>query len=453
MNTLVNIHVTNNSTPAYRQAGVVILLLTGLFFSTSVQAQVWTLQQCLDSARQHNKNLLIARNNIEIGQQKMQEAKANLIPKLTVNADYRYYINLPYQFMPQEAFGGPEGVFKEIQFGVPHNINTNLQLAIPLYNPQVQGGIQSSKIASELTVLQHQKSEEQVLYEVTNFYYNAQILRYQTAYLEGNLINANKLLQNMKLLKEQLLAKVTDVSKVQLQVEQLTDQRELIVSKYDQVLNALKIAVGMPLTQPLVVEESIVTTPSHAYEQTATLDVRIIEKQNTLLQSELSTFKNSRLPSVSLYGSYGVTGFGYDKTPNEFLKFYPVSFAGLQLSYSLFNGTVTRQKISQKKLEIKNKELQAGLTSDQTVLYIETAHQQKSVAQRSVETTLAQVQLAQSIYDQTILQQKQGVASLTDVLLADNALRETQQGHVSALIDYLKADLDHKKATGNLFIK
>jgi outer membrane protein TolC len=58
--------------------------------------------------------------------------------------------------------------------------------------------------------------------------------------------------------------------------------------------------------------------------------------------------------------------------------------------------------------------------------------------------------LAQTIYEQTILQQKQGTASLTDVLLADNALREAQQTYLSAVIDYLKADLELKKLTGNI---
>lgn len=447
MNKLVNTHFVK------RKSVIFLLFLTGMFFSIDTQAQVWTLQQCLDSAQQKNKNLLIARNNMEIGQQKVQEAKANLIPKLAINGDYRYYINLPYQFMPQSAFGGPEGVFKEIQFGVPHNLNANLQLSIPLYNPQVYGSIQSSKIASELVDLQNRKSEEQIAYEVINLYYNAQILYYKAKFIEGNLINSKRLLQNIQMLREQLLAKGTDVSKIQLQADQLTNLQELTTSKYRQVISALKISVGMPLSQDLEVEDSIITTAPQVYEQTVTLDIRIIEKQNSLLQSELSTFKNSRLPSVSLYGSYGTTGFGYDKAPNEFLKFYPVSFAGLQVSYPLFNGTVTKQKVSQKKLEIQNKEIQSSLVADQSALQIETAQQQKSVAQRSVETTLAHIQLAQSIYDQTILQQKQGVASLTDVLLADNALRETQQTHLSALIDYLKADLDLKKATGNLFLK
>lgn len=447
MNTLVNAHFP------YRKSAFVFLLFAGLFLSTASYSQVWTLQQCLDSAQQHNKSLLIARNNIEIGQQKMEEAKANLIPKLTVNADYRYFINLPYQFMPESAFGGPEGVFKEIQFGVPHNINANLQLSIPLYNPQVYGALQSTKIASELTILQHQRSQEQILYEVTNLYYNAQILYYQVAFLDENLINANKLLQNIQLLKEQLLAKGTDVSKVQLQVEQLTTQREQIFSKYTQVLNALKITMGIPVDHDLEVDTDIASSSTIEYTQTLTLDSRLVTKQNALLNSELSTLKNSRLPSLSLYGSFGTSGFGYDKSPNEFLKFYPVSFTGIQLSYPLFNGTITNRKLNQKKLELKNNELQSSFLTDQTALLIEAAQQQREVARRSVGTTHSQTQLAQSIYDQTLLQQKQGLASLTEVLLADNTLRETQQNYLSALVDYLKADLDLKKATGNLLTK
>jgi OMF family outer membrane factor len=47
-----------------------------------------------------------------------------------------------------------------------------------------------------------------------------------------------------------------------------------------------------------------------------------------------------------------------------------------------------------------------------------------------------------------VLQQKQGTATLTDVLLADNALREAQQNYLSAVVDYLKADLEIKKLTG-----
>jgi outer membrane protein TolC len=430
-----------------------IFLLFFLIGFQAAQAQVWTIQQCIDTAQVHNKNLQMSRNNVAIGEQKEKEAKANLIPKVTVNTDYKYFTNLPYQLMPLSTFNptAPEGQFKEAQFGVPHNINANLQLSMPLYNPQVYGAIQTTKFASELTDLQYQKTEEQIYFEISNLYYNAQILHHQLAFIDSNLINAERLLKNMQLLNEQLLTRGTDVSKVKLQVSQLTTQKETIKSKYEQVLNALKFAMGISIEQNLQIDPNIQYQNIKEYTPASTLDIRIIKTQNRLLSSELSTLNKSRfLPSVNFIGMYGTTGFGYDKQPNDFLKFYPIGFAGIQLSYPLFNGTVTQHKINQKRFELRNNELQFSLFTEQNNMQVENAKLQRMVAKKSVETTTEQIELAKTIYEQTILQQKQGTASLTDVLLADNALREAQQTYLSAVIDYLKADLELKKLTGNI---
>ncbi len=428
-----------------------IFLLFFLIGFQAAQAQVWTIQKCIDTAQVRNKNLQMSRNNIVIGEQKEKEAKANLIPKVSANGDYRYYFNLPYQLMPLSAFGGSTGEYKAIQFGVPNVINANLQLAMTLYNPQVYGAIQTAKIASELTELQYQKAEEQVYFEISNLYYNAQILNNQLAFVDSNLINATRLLNNMHLLNEQLLVKGTDVSKVKLQVAQLITQKESISNKYEQVLNALKFAMGISIEQNLQIEANIQYQNTNEYTPSSTLDIRIIKNQNRLLSSELSTLNKSRfLPSLNLIGMYGTTGFGYNGLPNSFLDFYSIGYAGIQLSYPLFNGTVTQRKIIQKKFELQNNELQFGLLTDQNYMQVENVKLQRMLAKRSVETTTEQVELAKTIYRHTIIQQKQGIASLTDVLLADNALREAQQIYLNAVIDYLKADLELKKLTGNI---
>ena len=317
-----------------------LLLLVFLIGVYTTQAQTWTLQQCIDTAQVHNKNLQMSRNNIAIGEQREKEAKANLIPKVTVNADYKYFANLPYQLLPLNALNpaAPEGQFRAAQFGVPHNVNANLQLTMPLYNPQVYGTIQTTKITSELTDLQYQKTEEQIYFEISNLYYNAQILHHQLAFIDSNLINAERLLKNMQLLNEQLLAKGTDVSKVKLQVSQLTTQKETIKSKYEQVLNALKFAMGISFEQNLQIEPNIQYQNTNEYTPASTLDIRIIKTQNRLLSSELNTLNKSRfLPSLNLVGMYGTTGFGYNGQPASFLAFYPIGFAGIQLSYPLFN--------------------------------------------------------------------------------------------------------------------
>ena len=438
---LVNIH---------KPCLVLLLIVIGF---QSVQAQVWSLQQCIDTAQVYNKKLQVNRNDIAIGEQREKEAKANLNPKVTANAEYKYFTNLPYQLLPLNALNpaAPEGEFRAAQFGVPHNINLNLQLSMPLYNPQLYGAIQTTKIASEWIELQYQKLEEQIFFDISNLYYNAQILHHQLAFIDSNLINAERLFKNMQLLNEQLLVKGTDVSKVKLQVAQLTSQKVGVKSKYEQVLNALKFTIGLSLENNLQIETNILYENSFEYSSLSTLDFRMAIIKNRWLGLELNTLNKSRyLPSVNLFANYGTTGFGYNGKPNGFLDFYSIGFAGIQLSYPLFSGTVTERKINQKALELKNNELQMGLINEQNFLQVENAKLQRKTAKITLETLTEQIQLAQIIYEQTIIQQKLGTATITDILLADNSLREAQQTYLSAVIDYLKADLELKKFTGNI---
>lgn len=392
----------------------------------------------------------MSRNSMEIGEERQQEAKANLIPKINLNADYKYFADLPYQLMPQSAFGGPEGMYKEVQMGVPHNMGANIQLAMPLYNPQIYGAIKTTGIAAEMNALQYKKTEEQVYFELSNLYYNAQILIHQQSFLDSNLANTTKLLETLKLLHSQLMITKSDVTKVELQKQQLTTQRELVANNYEQVMNALKFMMGIPFEQKIQIEPEISHNSGIDYPNLSPVDQQIANKQYKLLSSEMHSLKYSRLPSVSLYGSYGQTGFGYDEKPNDFLKFYPTSFVGLQLSVPVFNGTVTRRKINQKSLEIQNSQLQIDLVTEQNQMLVENATRKRLVTGQTIENTLAQTALANTVYQQMLLQQKEGTANLTEVLLADNVLREAQQSYLSAIIDFLKADLELKKLTGNI---
>jgi outer membrane protein TolC len=413
-------------------------------------AQILTLKQCIDTAQVNNNNLKIGRNFISIGDERYKEAKAGLIPRISANADYKYFADLPYQLLPLSVFGGPDGQFKEAQFGVPHNMNASVQLTMPLYNTQVYGAIQTSKVASELTHLQLQKTEEQVFFEIANLYYNAIILHHQEAFIDSNLLNSKRLLNNMKLLHEQLLVKSTDLSKSELQLKQLNTQKESVNSKYQQILNALKFAMGISIQRNIQIDPVIQFQYPEEYQTFSSIDVRVSEIQNRLLKVELNTLKKSKLPMLSLFGTYGSTGFGYDKQPNSFLKFYPVGFTGLQLSFPLFNGAVSQQKVNQKRFELKNNELQNSLLTEQNAMQVENAKLQLNLAQRSIKTISDQLNLAQTIYEQTLVQQKYQTASLNDVLLSDNALREAQQTYLSSVVDFLKAELELKKSTGNI---
>lgn len=427
-----------------------LLLLLIVLQSTALNGQTWSLQQCIDTAMVKNPLIAMGNNRVAISEERYREARSMWLPKVNAAADYRYYTDQPYQLMPQSVFGGPEGVFKEAQFGVPHNINATLQAQMPLYRPQLPGAMSSASAAERLQEEQLRRTQQEVTAEVTGLYYNLQVLKQRADFLKGNIENNNRLLDNMKLLYEHLLAKGSDVDKLRLQAERLATQLNQVNSRIAQTEDALKFVMGVDTSVAFDIGDSIQLHQPSLYSMADAADIRIAEKQNQLLHTELISLKNSRLPSLSLYGTYGTMGYGYDGKPESFLNFYPLGYAGVQLTAPLFSGTVTQHKIKQKKLEILNGDLQVEMLRDKNRMETNNALKQRDIAYRSVRNEESQLALAQKIYDQTILQHREGTASLTDVLLSDNTLRETQLSLMSSIIEYLKADLELKKLTGNL---
>lgn len=420
-----------------------------LLMYISAQTQTLTLNQCIDTALIYNRNIRLAQQDGLIANEKNREAKSTLMPKLNGVADYRYYTDQPYQIMPQAAFGGPEGTYKEIQFGVPQNLSANLQFAMPLFNPIALSAIKSTCIATELAEIQKHKTDEDVVMEVSNVYYNAQVLLNQLAFMDSNIVNTNKLVQTTTLLYQQQLAKGTDVDRLKLQLEQLTTQRSSISSKYGQVLNALKFLLGKPISdsiEVLIHETSIAETD---FRPKTTTDILLIEKKMEFSLSELSGLKNLRLPSLNAYGVYGTSGFGTTGS-NSFFNFHPIGYVGVQLSVPLFNGMITQHKIKGKKIEVNKTIIQKEIVHEKANLDRVNAEMEYNIANTTIATVSTQVNLAKKIYNNTVLQNQHGMANITDLLLADNALREAQQNYIVALINLRRAELEYKRVTGNL---
>jgi OMF family outer membrane factor len=428
------------------------LVLFLLLAPAIVPAQTLTLNQCVDTALLYNRNIKIAQQDALIAGEKNLEAKSTLLPKLTGFADYRYYTDLPYQIMPQEAFGGPAGTYKEIQFGVPQNLSTNLQLAMPLFNPTALSAIKSTRIANELSEIQKRKTDEDAVMEVSNAYYNAQVLLNQLAFMDSNIINTNNLVQTTTLLYQQQIAKGTDVDRLKLQLQQLATQRSTISSQHQQVLNALKFLMGKPISDSIEVQLNETSVVEADFQPKITTDILLIDKKMEFSQSELSGLKNSRLPSLNAYGVYGTNGFGTTGT-NSFFNFHPIGYVGAQLSVPLFNGMVTKHKIDGKKIEVNKTIIQKDILTEKVHLDLVNAEMQFNLANTTIATVNTQIELAKKIYNNTVLQNQQGMATITDLLLADNSLRESQQNYIVALINLRRAELEYKRVTGNLISK
>ncbi len=425
------------------------LFAISFFFPLLLPAQVLSLNEAVALANQQNFHLQLAEHDIRLAREKVNELKTALSPKISTALDYKYYIDLPYQLMPSAVFGGPPGIYKEAQFGVPHNLNFSAQVTYPLVNYGIRAGIETAEKGVELNELRKLKTAEDIALEVSNVYYNAQLLKNQENFIDSNISNTQKLLQLTRLLYEQRMAKGTDVEKVDLQLSQLHTQKINVENQYQQALNVLKFLVGKPLSEPvgIVVDPGEDQIPGLT-ENTLT-EVRLTRQQIELLHEEKRAINKSTLPVINLTALYGTTG--YAKTgSNDFVKFFPLGYAGLQVVFPISSGGAVKKKLMVKDVEIEKARTQIALLEEKNAMEKLNIHRQLNTAFNNLKMNSQQIEHATNIYHNTLLLQKEGFASLTDVLFADATLREVQHNYMANLVALRKAELEYRKLTGNL---
>ncbi|MCF8246932.1 MAG: TolC family protein [Saprospiraceae bacterium] len=426
-----------------------VLFSVAVAVNLSAQAPALTLDQCVEMALGHNLNLKATQQDAILAQHKIAEAKANLLPKFNGTVDYKLYGDLPTQLLPATVFGGLPDTYKAAEFGVPHNIGANVQGSLPLYNRAARSAIAAADNGVEMAELQAQKVREEIIWEVSSTYYNAQILANQQLFLQGNIVNLNKSIDAVQLLLQQQLASGIDLDRLKVQKTSAETRLSTVTTQFASVINALKFYTGTPQSDSLSVVTETATTPAVLAVERTPLDVSLTEQQIRLLESEKQVVRSAMYPSVGVYGLYGYTGYGKTGS-NSFLDFYPISFVGMQANVPIFNGTLTKKRMEQKDVEIIKTNFRKEFLLEKNTLEKANAQLQLETARQNLETFEANVALAQGIFDKTQLLLSEGLATVTDLVLTDNTVREAQQDYIAALVQFRKAELEYKRTTGNL---
>jgi OMF family outer membrane factor len=435
--------------PYIRYTLSLAMMLGSLLATAQPAAPVRSLQECIDLALAHDHRARAADIDLRMAEARVDEQQANLLPKVRGVADMRHYTDLPYQLLPASFFGGPEGVYREIQFGTPDNIALNVQAQMPLVDVGSWEGVHVAREAERMAGIQRERSREEVVLELSNAYYNAQVLQARRTFLDSNLLNTEAMLRNVELLHAQLLVRGTDVDRLRLQRDQLRTQRERLSAQLEQVLDLLRMMMGLPPDAPLATEPASTTGNAAPVPPRSTAGLRLAEQNMLLRQAEIRLLKRSRLPSLHGYGLYGNTGFGPIGSEGRY-DLYPVSYFGATLQVPLFNGTVITRKVMQKELELERAGLLRDAVADRESLEQRRAAREEALALRTITDAEAQLALADRIRRSTLLQHAEGLATLTDLVLADQAVREGQQLYIDALVQLRKAQLELARLNGTL---
>lgn len=430
-------------------------VLSGVSVLLSLAAQgqsSLTLEQLIDKALVNNLSVQAARFDEAKTEARIAEVKAGALPSVGLTGDYKRYLKIPGQVVPASAFGGPEGTYQVLAFGLPYNLSTSVQASQAIYNPSLTIGLKAAKTSREVSTLQTRQTKEDVAYNVAATYYNLQTTAQQMAFLRRNIVSSDRLIQITDLQRQNQLAKGIDVDRLRLSKIASETQIESLQANYNQLLNMLKYLTGTPQSETLAVLTTIdETIPTVTLDAPATnrTDLLLLDRQKALNSLDQQNIKAGFIPTVSAYGVANSTVYA---TGGEYsyIKNVPGYWLGLQLNWSVFDGFARKARLTQKRLDNQKLDTQLQQTRESITMDITNAKNQLLVEQRNLTTNGAQVSLAEKIYSQTQLQFKEGTVSVSEVIQTEDELHNAQNNYLSTLVKFRTAELDWKKATGNL---
>lgn len=441
---------------------VAFIFIASLFFSKSVQAQVQTLtlKDAINYALQNKSDAKKAKLDVENSNYQIEEVRSRALPQISANGNMTYNPVLQLSAIDIGAFSGP---------GSPSNVQLialtqkwsatgGVTLTQNIFDQSVFIGLKAAKTTREFYQINQQLTEEQVIENVANNYYQVFVQREKLAVVDSNYVNTSKVRDIIKGQFENGLAKKIDLDRLTVNLYNINTERQQLINAVQLQENALKFYMGMPIqTQIIIPQTEFEVTPQALSEapNTATrTEYLALEKQEQLLAYQKKSVIAGYYPTLSLTGGYNYIGQGPEmplgKKPSDGVYWSDYSSIGLNLNIPIFTGFGTRAKVRQADVElrkIKEDMIDTKLSLD---LAYENAKTQINNSIITINNQKENVQLAQEVLDNTKNNYYNGLASLTDLLDAENSHVEAQNNYTSALLDYKLAEIQLIKAKGEL---
>ena len=429
------------------------------FSITELQAQeTVTLKQAIEYALQNKADAQNAQLDIRNADYQIMEAKAGALPKINGVANITYNPILQTTALDAGAFSGGPSNIQLITLGQKWNAGAGVQLSQALFNQQVFIGLKAAKSTKEFYQLNAQLTEEQIIERVSNAYFQVFTIQQKKETLESSYSSTEKARNIIKSLYDNGLAKKVDLDRTNVNLTNISTVLKQQQNAINQAENALKFYMGMPIENKIELVKADMEITPHLLDETVATDqrseIKILNKQRELLQYNKKAVEAAYYPTVNLNANYSWQGLG-DKFPLTNGKKNGVYWADysaitLGVNIPIFNGFATKARVEMAQIELDKLDVSIKDTKLGLDLSYQNAKSQIENSLLALENQKANVSLAETVTSNTKHNYQYGLATLTELLEAENALVEAKNNYSNAILEYKIAEIQYYKAKGEL---
>lgn len=461
-----------------------LILLPFLFIALSLQAQDrWSLQKCVEYARQNNISVKQMQLQVEQAAINYKQSKMGQIPSLNFsNSDGLRF---------GKSQNPSTGILENQNY---FSVSFNLQSSVDIFNWfSKKNSILANQWTTEAAKASVEKTKDDISLSVANAYLQILLAKEQQ---EIASVQVQQSTSQLDLVKKQVKAgALPELNEVELESQLASDSANLIsaIGNVAQSKYLLIAILNLDAAAPFEIEEPAIgqipvepigeLQPADVYAAALTNQPQQKVNEFNLLaaQKSLQAAKGALYPSISAFGSLG-SNYGYYQSPfykQVFSGYEPsglvisdgqggyvdvqkpvfVSGArdgyikapsfgsqlsdnfgqqvGIGINVPLFNGWQTKANIERSKINIRNIEYQKEADNQTLKQNIYQAYNAAMVAREKFTSSSRAVEAAQKSYDFASKRYNVGMLGTLELITNQNNLFRTKLESAANQFDYV----------------
>ncbi|HAW09183.1 MAG TPA: hypothetical protein DCW42_08500 [Bacteroidetes bacterium] len=457
-------------------AKVAIFIVFAFCLSFSdVFSRTLTLDSAISVAISSNRDIKIAKLEIDRANQAILEAYGYAYPSLDFTGSFTHFLKKPQTPFPdfnamlnnsvykvlfdENIIPTDEGKYLSMQmklqsFALANTYSTTLQLSQILFNYSVLKGISSSAIYRNLAEEQWKGKIAATSLNTQKAFYGVLLSQEVLKITQESLQNATDNLRNVQALRAQGMVSEFDALRAEVQVENIRPLVLQMESNLESMKNNFKLLIGMPQNEDITLEGEIQYNPSDLKSDQEYIDIALKNNFDLNTLKIKREFDNAMIdleranyyPTVAAFGNYSFMGTADD------LQFqnYQQSVVGLSLSINLFNGMRKGRRVEQGVINVMKTDESINQFKDYIAAQVKSKLTEIKKIQSNIDAQNRNIELAQKAYNISEVRYKEGTGNQLEVENADLALRQARTNYMQSVYQFITLIRDLDNLTGTI---
>ena len=401
------------------------------------QTRQMGIEELFRLADEQSKSIQTYRTGTEAAEEALKAAKAQRLPDVNVSLSASYWGNGK---LWDRDFSNA------MTIDMPHfGNNFALEAQQVIYTGgAISSGIRQAELGKLLAELDLQKNVQEIRFLLVGHYLNLYKLDNQIKVLQKNMELTDEVIANMKARREQGTVLKNDITRYELQKEQLNLQLTRVKDARRIANHQLVTTLHLSEDTEIAPDTSLLERQILTFTEEDWLDMA--EANNIVLKQTQATIRMNeqkvkqeraeRLPHISIVAAEHLDGPITIEVPvldNNFNYWY----IGIGVKYNISSLFKNNRKLKQARLNVRQAQEQRQLAQEQIENAVQEGYVNFLTTFTDLRTQENSVRLADENYHVTDNRYKNEMALLTDMLDASNMKLTADLGLVDARINIL----------------